>query len=295
MPATHFICPDKEMCNIKDCLKNGCRIGYAFEAGRCLSLPTLTAVSQQREWKGVPSTTMLLNGTRETYLKITKDYAIDPQGMMFALFGTGVHYSLEQHAKEEDISEERIFDGISSGSPDRYEMETGFLYDYKTYGSYKTAKILGLVKNKIPIIGADGIQEKYKNGKLKYFDKWEVGHKSRLDVAVQLNDYRMKLESKGHKVNKMFVEALTRDGGTYIAKSRGVENNACLVLINKISDRWVKTYMKKKADDLHKYLDLGQLPPPCKSKETWGGLKCQKYCDVWDSCEVGRKIRNETT
>lgn len=289
MPYNQFICPDGIKCDIKDCLHK-CRIHWAFDAERCLSLPTLRAIAEQREWKGLPSTTMLLNGTRESYLRITTTFAVKPQDMIWAIHGTKVHSRLENCAGDDTKSEERLYDEYSSGSFDYFEPEPGFLYDYKTYGSYKTAKTLGLYKEKIPIMGADGKQEKYKNGKLKYYDKWRVGHKSRLDVATQLNDYRMKLEKKGFKVNKMFVEALTRDAGTYMAQARGINENAQLILINKISDSWVEAYMKAKSQALLKALKTKTLPSPCKKRETWGGIKCERFCNVWEFCDVGKKV-----
>lgn len=256
-----------------------------------MSLPTLRAVAAQREWKGTPSTTMLLNGTRESYLKIIEEYPIKPKDMIWAIFGTGVHAALEQFSTEDDISEERIFGPYSSGSPDRYEKDTGFLYDYKTYGSYKTAKVLGLKKERIPIYDKDGVQLKYKNGKLKYFDKWNIGHKSRLDLSTQLNDYRIKIEQElGFPVKKMFAEILTRDGGTFTAKGRGIDENAQLVKINKISDIWINRYMKAKADALHWALESRETPPPCKYRETWGSLKCAKFCQVWEHCDVGQRL-----
>lgn len=297
MPYNRFICPDKETCDIKQCLEKGCRIPWAFEAERCLSKPTLVAISQQRDWTGVPSTTQLLNGTRENVLRICKDYAINPQDMMWAIFGTGVHSAVEAHTGEDGLAEERIFDDYSSGSFDYFEPEPGYLYDRKTYGSYKTAKVLGLYKERIPILDKNGVQEKYKNGKPKFNDRWKVGHKSRLDLAIQLNDYRRKLESKGHTVNKMFCEILTRDAGTYIAEQRGIFTNAQLVLINRISDTWIDLYMKTKSERLTQALDIfqktGELPPPCTYRETWGGLKCKRYCGVWEYCEVGRKAHGE--
>jgi hypothetical protein len=290
MPAVEFICEDKGKCPIQDCITKGCRIPFAFDAGRCLSLATLRAISEQREWTGIPSTTMLIGGTREAYLKITQEFAIDPQDMIWAIHGTKVHALLEGFSEEDDICEERIFDEYSSGSPDRYERKTGYEYDYKSYGSFKTAKVLGLKKERVPVIGSDGKQEKWGNGKLKYFDRWYIGHKSRFDLALQMNDYRLKIERiKGLPVNGMFAEILTRDAGTYMAKSRGIEKNAQLVKINKISDFWVETYMRAKANNLKKALETDTLPPPCNYRETWGGIKCERFCQVWQFCDIGRE------
>lgn len=293
MPYNRFICPDGNECEIKDCM-NGCRIKESFRAGRCLSLPTLKAASEQRTWTGVPSTTQLLNGTRESYLKITEEYAINPEQRIWAIFGTAVHSVTDSYCPDDHLGEIRIFDENSSGAFDYYDASSGDLYDRKTYGSYKTAKLMGLTKVRYPVFGEDGKQLKHKNGKPMFEDCFEIGAKDRLDVAVQMNDYRMKLEMSGFPVNNMFVEVLVRDGGTYIAKNRGIDFNARLVEINKVSDRWISRYMGRKARDLAYYLEQQTLPPPCKMRETWGGIKCERYCDVWKFCDVGQKLHKTT-
>ena len=65
-----FSCPDKEIIPVKDCLQH-CRMEE-----RCLTLPTLKLISSEREWDGKPSTTMLLNGTIYSFLKLTQPYCI---------------------------------------------------------------------------------------------------------------------------------------------------------------------------------------------------------------------------
>lgn len=294
MPYSQFICPDGKKCDIKECLKQ-CRLYGDFEAERCLPIPTLLAVAEQREWKDKPSTTQLINGTRETFLRITKDYAVLPEDMIWAIFGTGVHKVLEEHTPQERfICEERFHDDYSSGIPDLYDKESGFLYDYKTYGSYKTAKVMGLKKIRIPILDEQGKQRKYGNGRPMFDNQFIIGRKSRADLAYQLNDYRCKLEAHGNLVHKMVTQILTRDGGTYIAKDRGINKNACTVIVNKISDRWIKLYMKTKAERLKHALETGEMPPPCNHRETWGGLKCERFCQVWEYCDIGKKARGVT-
>ena len=89
-----FICPDGAHVPVESCLK-GCRMGE-----RCLTLPTLKLISKEREWNGVASTTQLLDGTMSAYLKLTKDYAVDPDSRAFMLQGTKHHKELEIVAKE---------------------------------------------------------------------------------------------------------------------------------------------------------------------------------------------------
>ena len=155
-----------------------------MEAGRCLSIRTLKALVIQREWNGTPSTTQLLRGTRESYLIIKRPYYVDPQSQIFALNGTRIHDKLDKYTPPGTKSEERLFDGVSSGSFDFYD--NGTLFDNKTYGSFAAAKTIGIKEVWIP----DGVYKTgAKAGQAKYrkelcFD----GRKNRFGLAVQLND-----------------------------------------------------------------------------------------------------------
>lgn len=301
MPYSKFICPDGHEVDIKECLCE-CRLaqqvnprtgGLWCPAGRCLSKRTLAAIADQREWTGTPSTTQLLNGTREAYLKITKDYAINPRDSLFMLHGTKVHNYLEHYTDEEGLSEVRLNDGTSSGAFDYYSSENGgTLYDVKTYGSYKVAKVLGIHEYKTPT--GQFYKTGSKKGQPRYRKEFLPGVHHRTDLALQLNDYRRKIEKElGLPVNNLVCEIIVRDGGTYIAQSRGITEPGYLVPINKISDRWVERYMKKKAGDLTKALETDEMPPPCRCSETWNGLKCERYCSVADYCDVGRRAKEK--
>lgn len=303
MPLTHFICPDGNKCVVKECLTK-CRLCGIINpetgepwvpCGRCLSRRALLAVAAERRWTGKPSTTQLLNGTLEEYLKITKPYAINPMQSVFAIHGTNVHNGLEENTKGEALTEERLDDGVSTGAFDYFDEEAvpekdhGYLYDDKTYGSYKAAKVLGVVKHKRKI-------GTYKNGKDKFATTYSYGgvkSSGRLDLAIQLNDYRIKLKKCLNKTaDKMICEMLVRDGNTYIAESRGIFEPAYLVEINKISDHWISKYMKAKADNLIKAIDTGQFPKQCSYRERWGGMKCERFCNVKDHCPYFERGKN---
>ena len=73
MPAKKFICPSGKTIPILKCL-NRCQ-----QNERCMFLPTLRAISKSVD-RGIqePTVTELIAGVRETYLKKTADYAIDP-------------------------------------------------------------------------------------------------------------------------------------------------------------------------------------------------------------------------
>lgn len=281
MPISKFICPDGEQVSPSDCLK-ACRCPEINVAGRCLSTRTLSLIAEDREWTGLPSTTQLLTGTRESYLKITNEYPVKPLDRIFMVHGTKGHANLERFTPEGSLSELRLFSEDSSGQFDFYD--NGVLYDNKFYGSYAVAKTLGIEKIKIP----DGF---YKNGNAKTKTVFGKGRRDRFNLAVQLNDYRIKLESSGYPVNAMMCEIIVRDGNTYIARQRGVMQPAYLVEVNKISDVWVNRYMRKKNADLQFALQNNIIPAPCKPRERWAGdkgsMKCQRYCEVANLCDVG--------
>lgn len=275
MPQIGFVCPDGGQAEFQQCFDK-CRMGE-----RCLSIRTLKAIAERRDWDGTPSTTQLLKGTREMWLQINVPYYIDPQSRIPTIIGTGAHSLLEQYG--DGTSEERITDDTSSGAYDYYE--DGCLYDLKTYGSYQAAKVMGFEKEQVP----DGYYKTGdKKGQVKYKNIINYnGRKNRLDLAIQLNDYRMKIESTGRKVDELWCEILVRDCGTYLAKQRGVMRNGYLVRINKVSDKWILRFMQAKAKRLISHLERNEIPPQCTKRETWGGMKCASYCDVRNFCEYG--------
>lgn len=288
MPAKYFICPDGQHTTIENCLKE-CRLCKELPAGRCLSARTLRAISDSRVWTGKPSTTQLLKGTREAYLEIIHDYAIDPQKSLFMLQGTKAHGELEKYVGKNELSEIRLDDGTSTGMFDFYDSELKTLFDNKVSGSYKIRKALGKYSVDVPT------GEVYKTGEKKGLPKtrkeWaDGGYRDCLDWKIQLNDYRIKLEQCGFPVEKMFIEAIARDGGIQAAWRNGIEQNGVLIEINKIPDRHVKAYMDTKASLLINALNTKTTPPECNARECWHGRKCNGYCNVFQFCREGKEI-----
>lgn len=286
MPAKWFICPDNERIEICQCLDGGCRISGDLPGGRCLSIRTLRAIADQRPWKGKPSTTQLIKGTREAYLELTTDYPIDPQGALFRVRGSRGHATLEKFVGPDELSELRLHGEHSSGMFDLYDETTRTLYDDKFWGSYKIMRALGLHQVDVPT--GEFYKTDCKSGKKgdpKTRKEWlPGGYRDCFDTAVQLNDYRIKLEALGFPVEQMVIEAIARDGNCWIAQKRGIQQNGVLIPINRISDHWVGMYMRKKAELLLRALELGKVPSVCKPRETWHGKKCERYCDVREMC-----------
>lgn len=278
----YFKCPDGQEVEIKDCLTR-CRM-----TERCLSLPTLRMIAEQREFTGKPSVTQLLKGTMEAYLHIKHDDLIMvPQEQLFRILGTKSHLALEEYT-ENELSEERLHSEIASGAFDLYDAESKTLYDYKTWGSYKVAKALGI--EMVDVETGEIYKTGAKKGKPKTRKEAKLtGVIDNKDTELQLNYYRILLEEAGFEVKKMLVEAIVRDGGTYIAFGRGITENGYLIPIRRLNDGEVIKYFTMKAEQLKHALEY-DVAEPCTAEERWEDRKCQKYCDVAKHCNHGKQF-----
>lgn len=289
MPATQFVCNTGIKTSIVKCLDK-CPFG-----SRCMFLPTLRAVAASLERKvDKPTVTELLCGVRETYLKRTTEYAVDPLQQLYAVHGTAVHAVQEQHTDGNMLSEERLADEITSGKFDLYgqivDYNDSTLGDYKITSSYKLMKALGYYKVDVPT--GEFYKTGLKKGKPKTKKEWRTdGVRHLLDWAVQINYYRILLESKGFKVDSMKLQVLCRDYSLRVAVERNIIKPVYVIPINKISDYWVKKYMAVKAKRLQEAFEKGCLPKICSVKERWHDRKCAGYCAVADNCPYGRMVK----
>lgn len=122
MPQIKFICPDKKHCLFGTCI-NKCRLDE-----RCNHIAFLKQAAKIRKWTGTPSVTQLMNGTLQTYLEITNEYAAYPDDHVYALLGTAVHNILEQ-----DMERLKSKHGWT-GLPDWYENKE--LIDFKVSSAF---------------------------------------------------------------------------------------------------------------------------------------------------------------
>ena len=289
MPATKFLCKDGNTIPIKECLQN------CPNVQRCMFLPTLRSVAESLNRKlDKPSVTELIAGTRETYLKKTQPYAVDPMQQLYALHGSAVHTIQEGHGEGNIITEERLADDITSGKFDLYgqivDLSDNTLGDYKVTSSFKLMKALGYYKVDVPT--GEVYKTGLKKGQPKTRKEWRTdGVKHLLEWAIQLNYYRILLEEAGFKVKDMVIQALCRDYSLRMASERNITRPLYLIRINKISDRWIKRYMAAKAMRLKKALKENHLPERCSVRERWHNRKCESYCDVAEFCPYGRLIK----
>ncbi len=288
MPATKFICSDGVEIPILKCL-NKCR-----QKERCMFLPTLRAIAKTLD-RGIkePTVTELIAGVRETYLKKTTDYTVDPQGVLYALQGQAVHTLHENCTEGAILSEVRLKDAVTSGKFDMYgellDETDGTLGDLKVTSSYKLMKALGIYKVDVPT------GEVFKTGARKGEPKTRKelrydGVRHVMDWAIQLNYYRMLLEQAGFTVKRMVIEALCRDNSLRIASERGINQAVYLIPINRISDRWLTRYFAAKARRLQEAIETTKLPPVCSARERWHNRKCLDYCDARQHCPYAQEI-----
>jgi len=284
MPAVGFKYPDGENIKFEDVFEKG-----KLDLERMgIVIPMLKELAKQRDPNRKPSVTECLTGTCEAYLKRTEEYFIDPQEHAFALAGTLHHAKLEQNADEE--SAEIELEGMDiTGIVDLYDEESKSLIDYKNAGSYKVSEALGLDFYLEDDPSGAVYKRKGKWGekgdpkKVKRF--WMNPEKADLgDWEWQLNCYRYMLEKRGKEVNNMYIQITVRDGGIQVARDRGVENKIYLIDVPYIHNDHIKEKFASKRDALLKALSLNQLPEMCSEEETWGGKKCEFYCDAREVC-----------
>ena len=288
MPATKFICPDGKRIDIADCLST------CPNNQRCMFLPTLRAVAKSLDRQiSEPTVTELIAGTRETFLKKTTDYAVDPASILYALHGQAVHSINERHTQGNILSEERLKDEITSGQFDLFgkiiDTDDGVLGDLKITSSFKLMKALGIYKVKVDT------GEVYKSGLKKGQPKFKTelrfdGVRDLLDWSIQINYYRLLLERVGFKISRMYIQALCRDSGLRIAQERGSDKPVYIIPINKISDHWLQRYFQHKAKALRDAINSNTLPPVCSFRERWGNRKCLGYCAAREHCPYAQKL-----
>ena len=286
----NVICPDGSLV-----LAAECKAGRCPHPHRCRPLSFLRACLAEREWKGVPSVTQLISGTRYAYLKIVSDYNEKPQSGIFKVLGTSAHAALEDEDNVSFTEEAFTHDGVS-GVTDRIEEQPNgdmFVIDYKVCGSFKIAKALGMVKVRENVLDEQGNQTYFKSGAKKGQPKTrnvyvlDVTQADRRDWTLQLNYYRIMVEKAlGVKIAKLKIHAIVRDGGTVAALSRMVTESDYYFDIDILPDDTVLSFFHFKRDALLRALETKTMPAPCSAHESWDGRKCKdhSYCPMRETC-----------
>lgn len=247
-----FKCPDNKEVKFKDCIEK-CRLG-----DRCASLPTLLQMASVREWKGIPSTTQLINGTMNAFLTITVDHYEKVDDLVYRTFGTKAHLDKAFHGDgvEGALLEQKVGDRIT-GIVDYFFK--GLLVDFKTSGYFKLMK--------------------YLNGEERYPHDWKL----------QLNKYRIGLTQLGHEVKQMKNEVTIRDYNRS-AERGGMDRKIYYLHVPFVRDKLIERYFSIKRERLLKSLEDGKCTHLCTPLERWWkpktkeDRKCTKYCTINHHC-----------
>lgn len=177
----------------------------------------------------------------------------DASGRLWILLGQSMHKLLETSNSKSDIVEERFFfevDGSRvSGQADLVNLASGTLTDYKCTSVWSVIR---------------GIKPEWR---------------------AQLNILSYLASQKGYKIEKLQVCAILRDwqiskstsGGNYPKVgivTLDIEKSNPVVALKYIKDR---VRVHKEAQD-----KAPEDLPKCK--DTWGGKKCNDYCNVAKWC-----------
>ena len=162
------------------------------------------------------------------------------------------------------------------------------LSDMKTWGAFKVAKTLGIVV-------VESYKESYndKAGKKRTRTvniRKEVPEEGDwFDVGMQENRYRMMIEAKGLKVSRMQVQITVRDGGLKATVNYGIKDNMYKRDVPLMDDGEVYTYFEYKQGNLAAALKTGAWDYLCTEHECWDGMRCKRYCEVWQHCPRGKQ------
>jgi hypothetical protein len=307
---------DGERIEVEEALRTG-KLNYRYPKAY------LEVVADRRDWKGKPSVTQLIKGTREAFLEIIVPYAVDPDDAAFMFHGSMTHSQLEDASvAEEDLPEIAMMDFDITGIADMVEQQPNgenWLIDYKTWGSFAVAKNIGIVKKKRPMYDADGNPvlykrngKGYKAGEHRQEDYFEVDPEQadNRDVALQLNMYKILLErTRGIQIDKLRVFCIIRDGGTHTARSYGITTRTGFIEIPTLPAEKILSWFKHRAELLIEAVNgyhemqkeagkekalIEWTPNLCSRHERWDNRKCEKYCSVRIRCEELRKKRGES-
>ncbi len=305
MPAKWFIEGEKKY-EIADVLSGKIEMNFP--------LPYLIAVGKIREWDGHLHVTDLYNGMRETFLKYTTLFAIDPDDMAFAVAGQFKHNVMEDESNP--FHEKQIIYRNILGQLDLLDKRPNGEYwitDYKNQGAFAVRKFMGWIKKYTPEIDNYGVPVKYKSGKRagqqKLKGEWilDPSKADRSQYEFQLNIYRKAIEeSLGITISKLKIFFMLRDGGLAATREQGLTKNTYFEDVKKLDDKTIDAYIDSKSGTAQNIIEfqtteghpqderweaLKRLCPPlCSEKERWHNketgvnTKCEKYCSVSELC-----------
>lgn len=281
MPQVGFICPKNKMkvpfSACYDC------------ADRCMELPILLALMEQREKvDNVFSVTELQKPPRIAAWERLNDYYLDPFSQVFALFGTAFHAVIEKQTgklinlgkyipsagresysvendnyfeREITVGDEKV---VLRGTPDQYEWQSGTLIDHKSLKYYYDVQYM-----------------------LEKPESWDNNN-----YRWQLNIYR---RLKFPDCKFMALSVLVKDWNRRLRDKTGV---APLVRIPVpwIDDDLVDAHIQASLTGILSAVKDISAARDCSEDEMWsGGIRCRESCSVSEAGECPQYSREEET
>lgn len=185
---------------------------------------------------------------------------------------------------------------------DEYKPGYYVLTDNKSSGSFKIKKWLGLVSetHEETILDGDGKPVLLKSGKNMGQPKTKKHRTITIDPKkvdiyaekLQINRYRIMYEVKGFPISRMQIQAIPRDGNTYVAKNYGITKSLYLIPIKRLPNKEVLDFYKLLADEVNEAFKTGYARE-CNNWEAWDGKRCSDFCEVKDACLEMSKAHGE--
>lgn len=295
-------------------------VNECFEKGllsEYYPLAYLHACALQRSWYGKPSTTQLINGARQEYLKIFYPYAENPKDSIFKIVSTRSHKKLERLTPKESYAELSMPEASEiSGIADLLEQQPSgewWLTDYKVIGAYSIKKSIGLVKKTRPMKDENGNPVLYKKssrwgkaGDPRNEDYYEIDD-SKKDLGtypLQLNKYRIEIEKYFDvKISKLKIFAIPRETDKGTIARYGIEARPYYIDVPIIDNDEILDYFERKKTVFLRHVEAYEkadekeneegykekalfenMPDICNDEESWSGNKCNGYCPVVEAC-----------
>lgn len=208
-----------------------------------------------------PHVTEIVAPLRQTYLQWCCDYERSLDSFNYSIIGTGLHEvfnrTMMQEIKVTALGLQGTLDCLQINAEGKARI-----YDYKCVGSY--------------------VIEKAKN---KDFND---------DYVMQLNIYRAMVEEANPGVEVVYI------GNVYFNRESGLSTkrvaagdmvNVLSAEVDMLPKEDIRQYIADRKGHLAMAYKMAQedggdwvkyMPPICK--ETWGGSRCKKWCDVAPLC-----------
>lgn len=185
---------------------------------------------------------------------------VDVSSRVAAIIGQGTHATAERAARPGiDMCEERLFgkfevDGVTytvSAQLDLFETDTGALHDWKTTKAYAFSKKAGSGK------------------KIEWIQQLNVGAE-----LLRMNKYIPKT---------LNIIALLKD---FNKREAGVNGYPQTEVVSVSLPMWTsKEVVDYISSRIRLHVQARKELPNCSGGETWGGRKCEDWCDANSVCE----------